>query len=864
MRKNLRSLMLAFAAFVCSAASAQDVVLDFTSAAQDWGIEATSSSKEKGSKDYTNGTYTITITGDGSNGFAAYAAGKNSPGYVLFGKQNASLTLPVFDFPVAVIEFIGKDGASASTKMNVFVGEEAICEETVGSTGTCTYFIPAAFQSGKQYTIKVTSAHNAQVTKINIWKVGNPDAPKPKDKEQLVLVGDGSEENPFTVEDVIAMHAANEDPAEAVWVKGIIAGNIDTANGNVLKVPTSGTTAVASNLAIEQGDKIVSVQLATNSAPRNALNLQTHYNYLGTEVAVHGKIEAYCGMAGVKNLDDYRITPPETQKLPENYSPAPVSDFTANWVQADGNNNVEISFAAPTEMINDIDYSKTLLTAYITKIELMRAVANTGEYSVIATFGYPAHGEALSWTDKNVEYGTYDYMAQVYVDEVMDWANPTPVIVGELPADFDFGALTATVDETDPYKVILEVTLPTLNNNYKELTMPITKVVFGEMGPMSYEPEPIYTEEAEEVLVPGSKLQYIVENATNGNHIYSVQVFTAAGGNFPASVEIFIGKDQPGMAQNIVAEQTTEGIVVTWEAPTTGLNFGDPGDPADFTYTVKRGASEYDASAVVLAEDTKELRYVDNTVFTEESKFVYIITVKNPYGEGYAATSNELVVGPAAELPYEETFDVALDKNGNTTTQHSTWTKDTNGRFCAWQIGQETYVNEAMVKPHSGAGLLYAYYNSWGQSNQWDSYTTGNINFTNATAPQVTFWLYDIAMGGTDLTINIQTTTDGEEYTTAETIAFGNAEETGWREITVALDALKNAANGKVRFRSESNGDNVTAIAIDDILISDKNATGIANVTVAKTGAAYNIMGQRVNNNAKGIVIVDGKKFIKK
>ncbi len=857
--------MLALTALICSAASAQDVVLDFTNAATDWGIKATSSSKEKGTQTYTNGTYSITIAGDGSNGFAAYKGNATSPGYVLFGKLGASITLPAFDFPVGVVQFIGREGASAAAKMNVFVGDQAICKETAGSVETNNYFIPTEYQNGKQFTIKVTSAHNAQVTKINIFKVGNPDAPQAEEEKPLELVGDGSETKPFTVSDIIAMHAANQDPAEAVWVKGIIAGNIDTANGNKLKVPTSGTDAVASNLAISEGEKFASVQLTNDTDPRSALNIKDHFNYIGTEVAVHGKVTAYCGMAGVKEVDDYKIDAPAAQQLPEGYIPCPVTDFSAVWVNADGKNNVEISFAAPTEMISEMDYTKAELSAPITKIELMRSVSNMGDYQTIATFGYPVAGETLTWTDKNLAYGAYDYMAHVYVDEAMDWANPETVIVGQLPADIEYGEFTATADETDPYKVTLEVTLPSMNSLYEPLTMPITKVVFGEYGPMSFEPDVIYTEENAEVLVPGQKVQYVINKATNGAHTYTAQVYTEAGSNWPATCDIFIGNDQPGMAQNIVAEVTDKGIVVTWEAPTEGLNGGDQGDPANFTYTVKRGADEYDANAVVIAENIKELTVTDNTEFTEETKFVYIVTVTSPYGEGYAASSNEVIVGPAAQLPFEENFDVALDAWGNTTTQHSTWSKDFSGWFCAWQIGQETYINDIMVKPHSGAGLLYAYYNSWGETHQWDSFTSGSIDLTKAETPVITFWLYDVAQGGSDVTLQIQTSTDGIEFTTAQTIALGNATENGWCEVTVPADALKGAERGKVRFLSEAEGSNCIPVVIDDILVKDANATGITGISAAsRINAVYNLAGQRVDQNAKGIVIINGKAILKK
>lgn len=553
--------------------------------------------------------------------------------------------------------------------------------------------------------------------------------------------------------------------------------------------------------------------------------------------------------------------------LPVGYIPAPVKDFALKWVVEDGKNNVEVSFTAPTEMLNSRDYSKAPLSAPITKIEIMRSAAMDDGFQVIGTIENPAAGEALKWVDKDVAFGTYDYMAQVYVGDAMDWANAEPIVVGELPADLQPGEFTATVDPSDPYCVILEVTIPSTNSLGEPLKMPITKVEFGEMSGMSFLPEVFYVEDAEEVLVPGTKLQYVVENAANGNHTYSVAVYTAAGSNYPATCGLFIGKDQPGRVQNILAKVTDDGIVVTWEAPIEGLNGGDMGDLSAITYTVKRGADQYDESAVVIAKNIKEFQVIDKTEFAEENKFVYIITAKSPYGEGYPTCSNEIVVGPAATLPFSENFDVPLDQWGNTTTQHSTWSKDYNGHFGAWQIGQSTFINDKQVNPHSGKGLLYAFYSPWGNLNQWDSFTSGNIDFSEAEAPVLTFWLYDIAQGGSPVSLKVQTSTDGTEFATAKTINIGDATEEGWHEVAVSLSALKRASRGKVRFLSEAIGTGGIPIAIDDILIvaAGEVPDAISNVKTDKANdGIYNISGQKVSGSFRGIIIKNGKKVLVK
>lgn len=134
--------------------SAQEVVYDFTGT--DWKAE--------------NGTLsngTVSITGEGSGSF------KMNSGYFMLGKSGAYITLPAYDFAVEKIEVVGRSGASGSCKQNIFVGETAVSTETTGVTGSNIYEIASDYQdAGTQYTIKVTSAHNSQITAIKIYKVG--------------------------------------------------------------------------------------------------------------------------------------------------------------------------------------------------------------------------------------------------------------------------------------------------------------------------------------------------------------------------------------------------------------------------------------------------------------------------------------------------------------------------------------------------------------------------------------------------------------------------------------------------------------------------------------------------------------------
>ena len=88
----------------------------------------------------------------------------------MMGKKDAYINFPTYSQDVEKIVVTGRSGASASTGMNVYVGNNAVSTETTGCTGTNTYEIASGYQAaGTQYTLKVTSNHNAQITMIEVF-----------------------------------------------------------------------------------------------------------------------------------------------------------------------------------------------------------------------------------------------------------------------------------------------------------------------------------------------------------------------------------------------------------------------------------------------------------------------------------------------------------------------------------------------------------------------------------------------------------------------------------------------------------------------------------------------------------------------
>ena len=166
-RFTLLKTMLLLCALIVGSGSAwadADVSYNFTSG---WSVS--------GGNTLSNGVNSF--TGSGAGAKAAFKVSGSSPNqYFFMGKSGAYLTFPVYPKAVERIVVTGNSGGSASAKMNIFVGGTAVSTETTGSTGTNTYIIASANQAaGNVYTLKVTSDHNAQITKIEVYYAAGDD-----------------------------------------------------------------------------------------------------------------------------------------------------------------------------------------------------------------------------------------------------------------------------------------------------------------------------------------------------------------------------------------------------------------------------------------------------------------------------------------------------------------------------------------------------------------------------------------------------------------------------------------------------------------------------------------------------------------
>ena len=244
------------------------VVMTLDFATNILGLPEGSSKKTNKEVDYDFGGYTYTIGGGGSSNGYYY---NTNDFYLLMGQDGSYFTFPAYPFKVKRIKVYGRDGAGASVKFNIFVGDDAICDEVTSSKVDHLFDIPTANQAiGTVYSIKTTTTNaNMQITKIEI--MGDGEAVEVSAVGLATFASDSKLD--FTnVPDLEAYIATTDGSTITLTKKNVIpAGTgvlLRALNGTTaFGVPVTEATAddVTGNLFVRGNDAAV----ATGSGPYN-------------------------------------------------------------------------------------------------------------------------------------------------------------------------------------------------------------------------------------------------------------------------------------------------------------------------------------------------------------------------------------------------------------------------------------------------------------------------------------------------------------------------------------------------------------------------------------------------------------------
>ncbi|MBQ2438695.1 MAG: hypothetical protein II267_02255 [Paludibacteraceae bacterium] len=486
----------------------------------------------------------------------------------------------------------------------------------VGSTQNDKSYSSLGLKEGDKITIRgFRGSYNGKIEVMGAYFVKLVEAGSgttPPTPPVGDLVGDGTVDNPYTVEDVIALNNTSKGPH---YVKGFIIGQVngasikgglDTEAPFVGSTNSDGTVATqGTNLMIASvaGDTTTIVPVALPKGElRDAFNLIDHPEMLGVEVLICGSLEKYFGVPGIKSptsievigggdpnvvnvkglqyadahyyeedavgyfeIDMYADSDPDTYETvyPELYVAIQANSKTAL------NGTYDLLYACLwTSASDSIEMGEELGTVTIKNVDA------ENNYSFKGSF-VGTDGKTYNFNDVMFVYGDDNGDEIVFVEESTDTIPDTPVTPPTPPtegaivfdADVDKGNATESQAAYEVSKdgVTIAVSsgrLGTFNNEvhyriYKNQTLTLTSTV-GNIAKVEF----TCTAEGEALYGPGC---FTVEG---GDYTYSGAVGTWTGD--AATVTFTASANQVRASQVVVTLKTTAtGVedVVTVEVP---------------------------------------------------------------------------------------------------------------------------------------------------------------------------------------------------------------------------------------------------------------------------------------------------------
>lgn len=271
--------------------------------------------------------------------------------------------------------------------------------------------------------------------------------------------------------------------------------------------------------------------------------------------------------------------------------------------------------------------------------------------------------------------------------------------------------------------------------------------------------------------------------AVQGWNSFKVVTANENGEGWPVIIKKFIGPDVPQTMKslNIKWGEDRTKVVLTWDAPTEGVNGGYV-NPEDFTYTIyKYDASNYSSPYTALGEVKGETS-VDITILDApeaQDQYVFAATAKNGQGESdYAKTS--IVLGEPYTLPFNEGFNV----NG---LDHAPWIIISGKNGQAWTTDPDVYNDK--IHPQNGDGLQLLMRNT-GVEDGSSTFLSPIIDFTNAKMPVLKVWLHHSDAMPEGAYVTVDATTDGSKNFVAVADTVRLTGNNGWTEHVFNLSKL--------------------------------------------------------------------------
>ena len=222
------------------------------------------------------------------------------------------------------VNFGTVNSAVINSKEVEVIGENLGTEITASlESGTAFSINGTLTATGGTLTLTVTATTEGTYTDKLTLTSGTTSKEVEVSATVVVCEGEGTEEKPYTVNDVIKL----ANPAISAWVEGYIVG---VMKNNEL---STDDLSVNSNLALgataDATENIVPVALPSSTTIRTDLNLVDNSGNLGKKVAVYGLLDTYFSTTGVKNTSNYKWVAADGAPEAPTFTPAAGTYFAA-------------------------------------------------------------------------------------------------------------------------------------------------------------------------------------------------------------------------------------------------------------------------------------------------------------------------------------------------------------------------------------------------------------------------------------------------------------------------------------------------------------------------------------------------------
>ena len=296
-----------------------------------------------------------------------------------------------------------------------FVVEGENLTENISATlsaGTAFVVSGDLTDTGGTLTLTVTAIEEGTYTDKLTLKSGETTKEIEVSATVVVCEGEGTEENPYTIDDVKKL----ANPGTSAWVEGYIVGIMKDNKCVQPDAETNSNIAIAAT--IDETEIIVSVALPAG-AVRTGLNLVDNPGNLGKRVAVYGTLEKYFETTGVKNTSKYRWVAAEGAPETPTFTPVAGTYFVAQNVTITAEDGATIYYTT------DGTDPTTSSTVYSTPIAVsqtttVKAIAVKGEQvSPVASAKYTINLPLTTMDEifaKATEVGTTATSVQVVIN----------------------------------------------------------------------------------------------------------------------------------------------------------------------------------------------------------------------------------------------------------------------------------------------------------------------------------------------------------------------------------------------------------------------------------------------------------------